>query len=200
MNKDIKQIWKSENYLATLKEKEIDDIIQQNSSSVLDQIKRNLRHEFTIVCFVYPLAIIAFLYFSIYTGAGLFLGAFIAMIFYYLKLNSKLNLNAIAFTNYEYLKISYQRLKEYMSYYKIFGIIFLLSSFVLGLEYGGFFENVSTMIAKFSYSKILIFLVALLMIFTVFLFGFIKYIDHKHAKKLRNLKSLLNDLEEINRI
>jgi hypothetical protein len=82
-----------------------------------------------------------------------------------------------------------------MRYYKIFGVLFLVSSFILGLEYGGFFENLSAFIEKISHLKILIYFTLLVIIFAVFVFGFIKYINHKHAKRLKNLKSLLKDLE-----
>jgi len=195
MDKDLKEIWKLENPQSVLKNEDVDHIIKQKSTNTIDQIKNSLKHEFKIVCILYPLVIIAFSYFGIYTASILFFIVFVAWIFYYFKLSSKLNLNAISLTSYEYLKISYERLKQYMTYFKTIALFFMVTSFFLGLEFSGVFDNFPTKFVKIAPSKLILLVGLLLIVLFIFFFGYLKYLNYKHSKRLKNLKKLLKDFE-----
>lgn len=195
MENDIKNIWKKEQGNVALEENQIDNLLKQESSSLINRIIKTIKTEHILNIVALPIFLIIFIYNKMLIEAVACLLIFVPFIVYYQKLIKVLKIDAISLSTHDYLVNSYDKLKRFIRHYKIVGSSITIVGFLFGIRYGtGWEETYHEIITTIGYKfwvKIIVLIVGL--VFSIFLFH--KIIQILYGKKMKALKLLIDDLE-----
>jgi len=196
MDKDIKDIWKLDSSKNPLQDEEVDKLLQQDSTNMLDRIIKNLKKEHKLNFILYPIILVTLLYYQLFLEAGFCLVIFISTVYYYNKLLFQLSINSITLNTYEYLKHSYRILEKFMNHYKISGAVLTIAGFTVGLLYSGGWDKLSNKFDQASGKELWLAITYIALGLIVSVGIFFKIIDLVYSKKMKSLKLLIKDLEE----
>jgi len=194
MEDDLIKKWQSEtNEASNISDEEINVMLKSKSQSAINCVNNNLKKEFWLSVIVFPVAIVVLAASGHWELAGVMAALLIFLIVFFSRITRKVKkCDSRNHTMIDYIKEYYSILKEFVSHYKLFNIILVPLSFIIGLALSSSIKNKAFDLSKFTEPKVIILLSISIII--LYLFSFL-LLEYMYGKNLKRLRSIINDFE-----